>query len=156
MRWIEDWREHLLATIAMERGVDALADRLGLDPAKVRRRNLVCADQMPYENVTGRGSYDSGDYPEALRRALAQVGWEGRRAEHAALRARGVLRGVGVAFGVESTSVNSQALARAGRREAGYESTAIPISPQGAITLACGLMPSGPGPRDCTSADLRH
>jgi carbon-monoxide dehydrogenase large subunit len=133
------------AAFAMERGVDALADRLGLDPAEARRRNLVRADQMPYENVTGRGSYDSGDYPEALRQALALVGWEERRAEHAALRAQGVLRGVGVAFGVESTSINSQALARAGRREAAYESTAIRISPQGAITLACGLMPSGQG-----------
>jgi carbon-monoxide dehydrogenase large subunit len=133
------------AAFAMERGVDALADRLGLDPAEVRRRNLVRADQMPYENVTGRGAYDSGDYPEALRQALALVDWDARRAEHTALRERGVLRGVGVAFGVESTSMNSQALARSGRREAAYESTAIRISPQGAITLACGLMPSGQG-----------
>jgi carbon-monoxide dehydrogenase large subunit len=36
------------ASFAMERGIDALADRLGLDPAEVRQRNLVRADQMPY------------------------------------------------------------------------------------------------------------
>jgi carbon-monoxide dehydrogenase large subunit len=132
-------------TFAMERGLDALADKLGLDPAELRRRNLVRPDELPRVSGSGRGEFDSGDYPEALRQALELVGWEARRAEHAALRERGVLRGVGVACTVESTSLSSAMMARAGRRHGAYESTVVRVDPDGTITLACSLMPSGQG-----------
>ncbi|HLH26762.1 MAG TPA: xanthine dehydrogenase family protein molybdopterin-binding subunit [Chloroflexota bacterium] len=133
------------ATFAMERGLDALAARLGLDAAEVRRRNLVRPDELPYPNASGRGEFDSGDYPEALRRALELVGWEARRAEHAALRAQGVLRGLGVACTVESTTISSAAMARAGRRHGAYESAVVRVEPDGTVTLACSLVPSGQG-----------
>lgn len=133
------------AAFAMERGLDALADRLGLDPAEVRRRNLVRPDQLPYPHGSGRGELDTGDYPEALRRALELVGWEARRVQHAALRPRGVLRGLGVACAVESTALSSASMARAGRTHGAYESTVVRVEPDGTITLACSLVPSGQG-----------
>jgi carbon-monoxide dehydrogenase large subunit len=133
------------ATFAMERGIDALAARLGMDPAEVRRRNLVRPDELPRPSASGRGELDCGDYPEALRRAQELVGWEARRAAHAGLRERGVLRGLGVACTVESTAISSAAMARAGRRHGAYESTVVRVDPSGTITLACSLMPSGQG-----------
>src|SRR5207253_5498456 len=115
------------------------------DAAEVRRRNLVRPDELPCPSSSGRGELDSGDYPEALRRALELVGWEARRADHAALRERGVLRGLGVACTVESTALSSASMALAGRRHGAYESTVVRVDPTGAITLACSLVPSGQG-----------
>src|SRR5207245_327032 len=50
--------------------MDRLAEKLGLDPAEVRRRNLIPPDELPYRTPTG-GYYDSGDYPKTLQMALA-------------------------------------------------------------------------------------
>lgn len=66
------------ATLYLERLVDLLARRLGLDPAEVRRRNLIPRDAFPHRTATGI-TYDSGDYAAALERALALIDYEGIR-----------------------------------------------------------------------------
>lgn len=68
---------------AMETTLDAPARRLGLSAAAIRLANLVPADAMPYRNVVGK-VFDSGDYPEALRRAVAAVDVAAIRARQAA------------------------------------------------------------------------
>ncbi|MET7327661.1 xanthine dehydrogenase family protein molybdopterin-binding subunit [Nonomuraea sp. NPDC005650] len=89
------------AAYALERTVDRLARRLGLDPAELRRRNLIRPDQYPYLTPTGR-TYDSGDYAAALDRALAAVGYDEIRAEQARRREDGgPPLGVGIATYVE-------------------------------------------------------
>ena len=99
------------ATMAVERAVDLFAAATGLDAAEVRRRNLVAPEQMPYTNAAD-AVYDSGDYPEALRRALAAADYDGLRAEQARRRAADdpVLLGVGVACYVESASMGGSEL----------------------------------------------
>ena len=69
---------------AMERTMDRIADELGLDRAVVRERNLIRADQFPYDHhltfQDGRPViYDSGDYQGLLDKLRALVGWDGRR-----------------------------------------------------------------------------
>ena len=64
------------AAMAVERAVDRFAAEVGLDAADVRRRNLVAPEQMPYTNPAD-AVYDSGDYPEALRRAMAAADYDG-------------------------------------------------------------------------------
>ena len=83
---------------ALERVVDLYAARVGLDPAEVRRRNLVRPDQMPYRSVAG-ATYDQADYPADLDRALELAGYDGWRAEQARRRTAGepVEIGVGIA-----------------------------------------------------------
>jgi len=83
---------------ALERVVDVYAARVGLDPAEVRRRNLVRPDQMPYRSVAG-ATYDQADYPADLDHALDLAGYQGWRAEQARRRAAGdpVEIGIGVA-----------------------------------------------------------
>jgi carbon-monoxide dehydrogenase large subunit len=69
-------------TSLIERAVDVLATELQMDPAELRRRNLIQPEQFPYTAASGT-TYDSGDYPTALARALAAADYKGLRAEQA-------------------------------------------------------------------------
>jgi carbon-monoxide dehydrogenase large subunit len=95
------------ATALVERAVDMLAAELGLDPAEVRRRNFI--SDFPHQTVTG-ANYDSGDYPAALERALANAGYDQLRADQAARRERGdsVQLGIGLCSYVEWTGFGSE------------------------------------------------
>src|SRR6266536_1996600 len=97
------------ATWLLERMVDLLAARLGLDPAEVRRRNLIQPDAFPYDTVAG-ARYDSGDYPAALERVLQRAGYERLRAEQAERRRRGdrLQLGIGLATYVETTGFGAE------------------------------------------------
>ncbi|MGP3932078.1 xanthine dehydrogenase family protein molybdopterin-binding subunit [Nonomuraea sp. KM88] len=89
------------AAYALERTVDRLARRLGMDPAELRRRNFVHPGQFPYLTPTGR-TYDSGDYAATLDQALAAAGYDDIRAEQARRRWEGGPPvGVGIATYVE-------------------------------------------------------
>ncbi|MGH9165641.1 MAG: xanthine dehydrogenase family protein molybdopterin-binding subunit, partial [Acidimicrobiales bacterium] len=68
------------ATAAVERAIDCFASEIGMDPAEVRRANLVAADAFPYNSPVGT-VYDSGDYRAALDRALAEADYVGLREE---------------------------------------------------------------------------
>ncbi|HEV2282095.1 MAG TPA: xanthine dehydrogenase family protein, partial [bacterium] len=97
------------AVLAHERLVDLTAARFGLDPAEVRRINLVRPDQMPYRSVTGH-PYESGDYPRALETALAAVDYRRARDEQRA----GRRIGIGLASYVEYTGAGSSTFVRRG------------------------------------------
>jgi 2-furoyl-CoA dehydrogenase large subunit len=89
----------------LERVVDLAADRLGLDPAVIRRRNFVRRDEFPYRTVTG-GVYDSGDYEAALDAALRASRYAERRAEQQRARAEGRLLGIGLAAAIDPSTSN--------------------------------------------------
>ena len=93
------------ATAAIERAIDLFAADIGVDPAEVRRRNLVGSDRFPFTTPTGT-NYDSGDYAMALQLALDAVGYEQVRAEQVRRRDAGDVHqlGVGVATYVEITN----------------------------------------------------
>jgi len=88
-----------------ERTLDEAAVELGLDPAEIRRRNLVQAHAFPYETPTG-GLYDSGDYPRVLELALETAGYSDLRELQAAARADGRLVGVGIGLAVDPSISN--------------------------------------------------
>jgi carbon-monoxide dehydrogenase large subunit len=86
---------------ALERTVDQMAHRLGVDPAELRRRNFIRPEQFPYQTPTGH-RYDSGNYAAALDTALAAVDYPGLRVEQARRRADGGWPlGIGIATYVE-------------------------------------------------------
>ena len=87
----------------IERILDVAAARLGVDPAELRRRNLVRKSELPYRLVSGL-AYDSGDFPRLLERALAKADWGGFEARRVASRERRLLRGRGLAYHIDSTS----------------------------------------------------
>jgi carbon-monoxide dehydrogenase large subunit len=125
-------------TLVMERLLDCAARDLGISREEVRRRNLIRPEQMPYRIpvVQRDGSamtYDSGDYPEAQRRALAAAGWSDFDARREAGRQNGRWLGIGLANYVEAT----------GRGP--FESASIRIGPSGQIVVSTGASAQGQG-----------
>ncbi len=84
------------ASYLIERLVQTAAYELGIDPADLRKKNFITADQFPYESATGF-TYDSGDYHKAMDLALEKIGYAELRKEQDAARAQGKLYGVGIA-----------------------------------------------------------
>lgn len=125
-------------TYAMERLLDRIAEKLSISREEVRRRNLIGPEQMPYvtEVVTRDGlpmTYDSGDYPELQRRALAAAGWSDFPARQEAARREGRFIGLGLSNYVEGT----------GRGP--FESVSVRIGPSGKIVVATGATDQGQG-----------
>ena len=123
---------------AMERTMDAIADRLALDRAEVRARNFITADEMPYDHgltfQDGRPLiYDSGDFPATLATLKKLVDWEGTLAMAAAARAEGRRVGVGLGCYVEGTGVGP------------YEGAHVVIESSGKVKVATGLTTQGQG-----------
>ena len=94
------------AAVVHERLMDLVAAQLGLDPADVRRRNLVSSEQMPYTSPMGH-PFESGDYHASLEQALDAFDYRGARTEQARARADGRLVGIGLASFVEFTGAGS-------------------------------------------------
>jgi carbon-monoxide dehydrogenase large subunit len=88
------------AAYLIERMIDVLARKLDMDPAELRSKNFIQPEQFPYQSAFG-WEYDSGDYPTAMKKALAAVDYDGLRKEQAEKRANGELMGIGIAFFTE-------------------------------------------------------
>jgi carbon-monoxide dehydrogenase large subunit len=88
-----------------ERLMDAAARELRMDPAELRRRNLIAPERMPYKNAMGQ-TYDSGRFEQILDRGLALADWTGFDTRRAASVQRGMLRGRGIASFLEWTGGN--------------------------------------------------
>ena len=123
---------------AMDRIVDCLARELRMDPAEIRRRNYIRPDELPYDfGMPYRDGnplvYDTGDFPEALEKALEAADYKQFRAEQAALRARGVHRGIGISGYVEGTAIGP------------YEGATVKLDLAGRVLVATGAINSGQG-----------
>jgi len=116
----------------IERLIDLAADRLGVDPVTLRRRNIVPPAAQPFTNSVGV-TYDSGDYEAAMNTALALADWDGFPARRAEARRRGKRRGIGIANYVEITTGMPR------------ERTEITVLPEGRVELVMGTMSSGQG-----------
>lgn len=127
------------ATHALERGMDMLAGRLGLDPAELRRRNLLSADQFPFTTTTG-AIYDTGDYLRTLERALDLVQYDDLRAEQADRRRNRSLRLLGIGI---STYVELSAAAPG----IDGEFAKVEITPDGVLHAYVGTAAHGQGHR---------
>lgn len=83
------------AAYLIERAMDALAYELKADPAELRLKNFIPSDQFPYQSPLG-WSYDSGDYPAAMNKALEIIGYRELRKEQEEKRKKGELMGIGI------------------------------------------------------------
>jgi carbon-monoxide dehydrogenase large subunit len=122
-----------------ERLMDLGAARLGLDPAEIRRRNLVRPDEMPYDCGTKSFGvntvYDSGDFPALFGMLLDRLDYDATRAEQRALNARatGPRRGIGLAVYVEKTGLGP------------FETTQVEARSDGRFVVDTGASSMGPG-----------
>jgi aerobic carbon-monoxide dehydrogenase large subunit len=133
------------ATFALERALDQAARRLDIDPAELRRRNLIQPREMPFTTPT-RLEYDSGDYPAALEAALQRIGWDAFRAEQAEARAAGRLPGIGLAPYLEFTGQGPSPLQRlSGSPSGGWEEAVVRMDREGGVTVYTGMASIGTG-----------
>ena len=120
------------ANYFMERVIDAAAREMGIDRVELRRRNLIARAQLPWTTPAAT-VYDSGDFSGLLDSALAAADWEGFSARREASRAKGRLRGLGLACFLESTAAPTNELG------------GVHFEADGSVTLLTGTLDFGQG-----------
>ncbi|HZX68015.1 MAG TPA: molybdopterin cofactor-binding domain-containing protein [Candidatus Elarobacter sp.] len=128
------------ATFFVERALDLVALKLGMDPAEVRRKNFIAKSSFPYTTATGL-TYDSGDYETTMDKALAAADYAGLRKRQAELRKQGRYLGIGLSTYVEVCGMGPSAAMPA----AGWDSATVRVEPTGSITVLTGVSPHGQG-----------
>ncbi len=128
------------ATYGIERMVDVLAAELKMDPAEIRFKNFVAADQFPFATATGL-NYDSGDYANTFTKALDTIGYKKLREEQATARKQGRLVGIGISTYGEICAMGPSPAVAAG----GWESATVKVEPSGKVTILTGISPHGQG-----------
>ncbi len=116
----------------IERLVDMAAEQLGIDRIELRRMNLIGRDAIPYTNAVDV-TYDSGDYAKSMDMALVQSEWAGFDERRRASKAKGKLRGIGLANYIETATGYPQ------------ERAEMEIQPGGIVDLVMGTQSSGQG-----------
>ncbi len=135
------------ATYAIERAMDALARRVGVDAAEIRRRNFIAPERFPYASAAGL-TFDSGEYLRALERALELGKVDEVRSEQAARRAAGSTRhlGLGLSSYVEMCGLApSRVLASLRYAAGGWEAATVRVLPTGKVQVVTGTSPHGQG-----------
>src|SRR6266702_1488379 len=124
------------ATAAIERAMDLFAAEIGMDPADVRRRNLLPPFTEPHRTAFG-ALYDSGDYAAALDKALAAADYPALRREQASRRERGdtLQLGIGLSCYVEITGMGD------GEESPPEENATVEVHPDGTATILTGTSP---------------
>ncbi|MDQ3945479.1 MAG: molybdopterin-dependent oxidoreductase [Actinomycetota bacterium] len=135
------------ATYAIERAMDSLAAKVGVDPAELRRRNFIPTESFPYTSAPGL-MFDSGNYDGALDKALELVGYEGLRKDQQMRRESGSTRhlGIGLSSYVEMCGLApSRVLAALKYGAGGWEAASVQLLPTGKVQVVTGTTPHGQG-----------
>lgn len=133
------------AMLIMERLVDMFAREIGMDPAEVRRRNMVRPEQFPFENRLG-WTYDSGEYVAALDRVLEMIGYEQKEEKRAEARKRGKRLGIGIGSYVTIGGVGpSSRMGREGLIGSTWATAVMRVHETGDVTVITGCQPHGQG-----------
>ncbi|MDP6388636.1 MAG: xanthine dehydrogenase family protein molybdopterin-binding subunit [Alphaproteobacteria bacterium] len=133
------------ATFVVERLVETAATELGMDPAELRRKNLIQPDAFPYQTPVIH-QYDCGDYGASLDAALKTADYKGLAKRKDEAKKRGKMRGVGFATYIEACGIApSAAVGALGGGVGLYESAQIRFNPTGNVTLFTGTHSHGQG-----------
>ncbi len=131
------------AVYVIERMIDVLAQKLGMDPAEIRLRNFVKKEQFPYQSALD-WEYDSGDYETALRKVMEAVDYPALRKEQAEKRSRGELMGIGLCTFTEIVGAGpSKACDILGVGM--FDSAEIRVHPTGSVIARMGTITQGQG-----------
>jgi carbon-monoxide dehydrogenase large subunit len=128
-----------------ERLMDEVARATGLDPAEVRRRNLVRPEEFPYTSVTEL-LYDSGSFVESLDKLLEAADYPALRQMQAEARQQGRYLGIGLATYTEQTAhATSEFVKRGGPIVLAYDTAAVRMDPSGKVTVMASMQSHGQG-----------
>jgi carbon-monoxide dehydrogenase large subunit len=135
------------ATYAIERAMDALAAKIGVDPLELRRRNFIPTDAYPYEAFSGL-VYDSGNHDGAATKAAELLGYDELRARQRTQNVEGATKrlGVGVSTYFEMCGLApSRVLASLNYSAGGWEAATVRILPTSKVQVVTGTAPHGQG-----------
>ena len=135
---------HPIATAVTESMIDLVARDLGIDPAEVRRRNLIRPEDLPFTTAAGN-VLDSGSYHAALARLLEAADYDRLRRDRQAARSGGRHVGIGLSCFVELTGPGAQFYGVGGAPISGQEGTTIRIESGGGVTALVGVTNQGQG-----------
>jgi aerobic carbon-monoxide dehydrogenase large subunit len=126
--------------LMLERMMDLVAERTGLDRAEVRLRNFIQPNEFPYKQVSG-ASLDSGNYQRVMANILQAGDWRAFPALQADAKKRGELLGIGLAYELtpEGGCIPKSSLLSA------YDGTRVQVSPKGEVTIMTGVTSPGCG-----------
>ncbi|MCL6091280.1 MAG: xanthine dehydrogenase family protein molybdopterin-binding subunit [Candidatus Thermoplasmatota archaeon] len=134
-----------IAALVMERIMEMAAKRIGMDPAEIRRMNLVRKQDFPYKSPA-RVVYDSGDYVAGLDRILELMKYNELVKLRNNSRKDGKYYGIGLSVYSEYTAPSSWRLQKIlGWDVGGYEKATIRLTPSGKINIYLGVKDSGQG-----------
>jgi aerobic carbon-monoxide dehydrogenase large subunit len=140
---------------ALELVLDGIAREAGIEPYEVRARNLVRAEQMPFTNITKK-TFDSGDYPEALRRAAAAIDLAGIRERQKRIEPDGRLIGLGFSIYCEQAAHGTSVYYGWGiPMVPGFEQATARMTADGGLELRVGVHSHGQG-LETTLAQVAH
>jgi carbon-monoxide dehydrogenase large subunit len=140
---------------ALEIMLDAVAREAGLEPGEVRLRNLVGPEEMPFDNITKK-HFDSGDYPEALRRAIAAIDVASLRERQRKREPDGRRIGVGLSVYCEQAAHGTSVYAGWGiPMVPGFEQATARMTPDGGLEIRVGVHSHGQG-LETTLAQVAH
>ena len=140
---------------ALEIALDAIAVAAGLAPEAVRFRNLIRPEQMPFDNITNK-HFDSGDYPQALTRALTAIDADAIRARQREGEPDGRRIGFGLAVYCEQSAHGTSVYAGWGiPMVPGHEQASVRLTPDGGLELRVGLHSHGQG-LETTLSQVAH
>jgi carbon-monoxide dehydrogenase large subunit len=141
------------ATFLLERIVSKAAAELGIDQCELRRRNFIQPSQFPYQTPVAL-VYDTGNYEASLNKAKELADYAGFEARRQAAKAKGKLRGIGVASYIEACGIAPSSLVGAlGARAGLYEAATVRVNPTGSISVLTGSHSHGQG-HDTTFAQV--
>ncbi len=133
------------ATFQLERLIDKAARELGVSPVDLRRQNFIRPDQFPYQTPVAV-VYDTGNYDATLDKLLEMADYNGFEKRAAASKAKGKLRGFGLAHYIEACGIApSNLVGQLGARAGLYESASVRVNATGSITVFTGSHSHGQG-----------
>ena len=135
---------HPIATAVTEGLVDLAAEAIGMDPAELRRRNLLPDDAYPFKNLAGL-SFEGLSHQRCLAKLLEMMQYDRLTAERDALRARGIHRGIGLACFIELTNPSPFMYGIGGARISAMDGATVRLDPDGGVAVASGVTEQGQG-----------
>jgi carbon-monoxide dehydrogenase large subunit len=135
---------HPIAVALTEGIVDLAAQKLGMDPAEFRRKNLIADDAYPYTFPSGI-KFEKLSHHQCLDKLLDVMNYKKLREEQTRLRKKGVYRGIGLAAMIEVTNPSPAFYGVGGARISAQDGATIRLEPTGMLTVMCSVTEQGQG-----------
>ncbi len=135
---------HPIAVALTEAIVDLAAQKIGMDPAEFRRKNIIPDDAYPYTAPSGI-KFEKLSHQQTLDKLLKLMDYDKLRAEQAALRKKGIHRGIGLAAMIEVTNPSPAFYGVGGARISAQDGATLRMDPTGIVYVTCSVTEQGQG-----------